>query len=66
VAVLLVSSVLPELRVVCDRFAVRRRGLLVETLARDAATDERLGALMTAASAANAASAAPPGAAGAA
>jgi ABC-type uncharacterized transport system ATPase subunit len=57
VAVLLISSDLPELRELCDRIAVMRRGLVVETLARAAATDERLGELMTAASAASAASA---------
>jgi len=49
VAVLVISSDLHELRELCDRIAVMRRGVLVETLARDAATDERLGALMTAA-----------------
>ena len=38
VAVLLVSSDLQELRELCDRIAVMRRGLLVETLAREAAT----------------------------
>jgi simple sugar transport system ATP-binding protein len=47
VAVLLVSSDLQELRELCDRIAVIRRGVLVETLARELASDDTLGRLMT-------------------
>ncbi len=49
VGVLLISSDLGELRALSDRIAVLVRGRIVATLARDAATEEALGALMTAA-----------------
>ncbi len=50
-AVLLLSAELDELRALSDRVAVLHRGHLVATLARADATHERLGALMTGASA---------------
>jgi simple sugar transport system ATP-binding protein len=46
-AVLLVSAELHELRALSSRIAVMHRGRIVDTLALQDASDERLGALMT-------------------
>jgi simple sugar transport system ATP-binding protein len=49
--VLLVSSDLAELRELCDRIVVMRRGRIAGEVARGAASDDALGALMTGAEA---------------
>ena len=42
VAIVMVSSELPEILAVCDRVVVMREGLVTAELARDEATEERI------------------------